>query len=140
MELAGRRLGRGADPFLGLEIGKELGMLEFKRVPLRGKPDQDSIDNALGLFTETELRDPTAKRHPSPVRTLWVKGRYVYGSQPERRITLNMVLKKIPSGRFILCTMDHAFAVVNGIVLDSRALGLSCKVVACYQVFPMEAK
>jgi hypothetical protein len=64
----------------------------------------------------------------------WLRGRYCYGSQPYRRVTLAMVRKKFLKGRYLLATNDHIFAMIDGVVHDGRPQALACSIVECYQI------
>jgi len=138
MQLSGRRALRGHSPMQGLEVGVQLGMLNFEKISLRAKyPDADTVGQDAGLFTEEELKDKRARfvpRTASGIGGYWMRGHWTYTNQPKKRVTLSMVLKKLPKGRFILATNTHAFAVIDGVVYDSRPQALSCSIVLCYRI------
>lgn len=137
MELAERRPLHGANMAVGLVVAQELGMLQFRKIPLRPsvftRDREDQMGRDAALFTATELKNPRAK-YREGFQDTWVLGRYVYYTQPQRQITLSLILKKIPKGRYILCSNDHAFAVVDGVVHDSSPIGLNTRIRLCYQI------
>ena len=137
MELAERRVLHGANMALGLGVAEQLGMLHFRKIQLKPRRTYDGTSGSSPLFTEDELRDPRAKLREG-YQNIWVKGNCVYYSQPQRNITLSLLLKKLPKGRYIVCSNDHAFALIDGVVHDSAPVGLSTRVRLCYQI--MEAR
>jgi hypothetical protein len=141
-ELGGRHSLHGAMPSCGLEVTRELGIIQFRKITLR--PEHLDADGTIGndepLFTREELKNPRAKFHPrtaSGIGGYWSLGQYCYTSHPSRRITLGMLLKKLPKGHYIFATIDHAFAVIDGVVHDSQHIALANSIFLCYQI--MEA-
>jgi hypothetical protein len=45
-------------------------------------------------------------------------------------------VKLVPKGRYIFCTHKHAFAVVDGVILDSYKPARNCTVRDIYRVVP----
>ena len=141
MELAERRVLHGANMVQGLDVAEQLGMLQYRKIQLRPRRvigfDGMFSNDGDALFTENDLRDPRAKLREGYQNT-WAKGNCVYYSQPQRSITLSLLIKKLPKGRYIVCSHDHAFALIDGVVHDSAPVGLSTRVRLCYQI--MEAQ
>jgi hypothetical protein len=134
MELAGRRPLQGSNMASGLSVAEELGMLHFQKIHLRARffAAEATYSSNNALFTKEELLNPRAKRVPG--RDVWTVGRYMCYTQPQRQITLSLLLKKLPKGRYIFCTNNHAFAVVDGVVQDGGPIGLSTRIRLCYQI------
>lgn len=129
MELSGRKSNKGANVRQGLQVAKDLGLLDFEDIYLRkGIPTSDCANTPTGLFSDNELRNPDAGKSYWSKRGRWCRVKNF------RTITLSLVLKKIPKGRYILATLGHAFAVVNGQVCDSKPLGLTSQIWLCYRI------
>jgi hypothetical protein len=134
-DLAGRKKGHGTNVRFSLDVGKQLGFLNFEKMKI--EPDflpqgQHGTDS---LFQHEELLDSKAKW----MGGYWITGRgertLFHRQQPTRRITVGMVLNRLPAGRYVMATRTHAFAVVNGIVLDAFPVGLSASCEFVYRIW-----
>jgi hypothetical protein len=97
----------------GLKVLAEVGAIKFSEVKLI---DWSGRSESTALFRSFELD----------------KGEF--SRRRFKAVTIGGLLKRLPAGRYVCHTRDHAFALIDGVVHDGRAPGLNTAIEQCWRI------
>jgi hypothetical protein len=114
---------------------KESGIKDRGACTVNGLANSSGLDYAVAH----QIAALAGRRNNSgwwPNKIVKVAKRYdiKYRKLPIREITLQKFIKKNSTGRFYVATRRHAFAVVDGAVMDWLTNGDMCRLVEAYQL------
>lgn len=131
MQLAGRKNCHGGHVERGLAICAKMGMLDYQVVKLV-EYHEAVYSRTDALFTYAELSGHTTAHDGTG-------GRVMVRSSASRPVTLAMVRDKLSTGRYILNSRNHSFAMIDGVVHDQWNVGPNTQIEAVFSIKAVRA-